>query len=258
VDDLVNADAEAEKNKKLLEWELSTLEADDLRSHAWYHGQQVNRAQAERLLRKYVAEQYGSATTTTTNTANTTNKNSKTLNNITATAVKGSSSVRPNVEDTSDSDELEDISSENSDMDFANDDFLDDLEDESGMLSDPSVSTTAAISASLLLQQRRKVEGALSTKIPKRPHRHRRHFYCFLVRDSINVRPPGRYVVSCLRFDKYDEDLEAEDKNETHYDDDEQKRKKCNRRQQKQRQRKQQRYPVLHFVINEVSDSCIT
>lgn len=46
-------------NKKQLEWELSTLEADDLRSHAWYHGCQVDRVEAERLLRQCVAEEHG-------------------------------------------------------------------------------------------------------------------------------------------------------------------------------------------------------
>lgn len=55
-----------------------------------------------------------------------------------------------------------------------------------------------------------------------------RYFYCFLVRDSGNVRPPGRYVLSCARVD--------------------------NKEGGKKRRRRRRRRPglVLHFVINEI------
>jgi len=243
-------DVEAEKNKKLLEWELSALEADDLRSHAWYHGQQVDRTEAERLLRQCVAEEYSFATTTTI-TGNTNNNDTIiSPNHATATISKISSTLRHDVEKgTSDSDGMEDISSESSDTDFVFDDFIDDLVDEQGVVPNSSMATSTAMAAELLLQQRRRIDGALRKLIPKRPNRPRRHFYCFLVRDSLNVRPPGRYVVSCLRVDKF-EDFETRDKYKT----DEQRRKFC--RQLQRRQRRQNRHPVLHFVVNEVSSTC--
>jgi len=231
--DSATVDVEAEKTKKLLEWELSALEADDLRSHAWYHGQQVDRTEAERLLRQCVAEEHGSATATIINANDTITP----PNNLTDAATKGSSSLQHHVEeDTSDSDEMDDVSSASSDADFT----IDDCIDEHGMVPDPSLAT------------RRRIDGVLPLKRPKRPHRPRRHFYCFLVRDSLNVRPPGRYVLSCLRVDKY-EDLETGDKNiSQRCHDDEQQRKF--RRKQQRRQRRQHRHPVLHFVVNEVCE----
>ncbi|XP_025196855.1 uncharacterized protein LOC112595762 [Melanaphis sacchari] len=236
-------DAEAEKNKKLLEWELSTLEADDLRSHAWYHGQQIDRTEAERLLRQCVAEEH-SFSTTTIITENTNNNDTNTSpNNATVTASTGSSSLQQNVkEDSSDTDGTEDISSESSDVDIAFDDFSNKLVDENGVVLDPSVATSTEIAAALQLKQRRRLHGELQTKRSKRP---RRHYYCFLVRDSLNVRPPGRYVMSCLRVDKY-EDLEIGDRYKT----DEQRRKVF--RQQQRRHRRQNVHPVLHFVVNEI------
>jgi len=233
-DDSATSDVEAEKMKKLLEWELSALEADDLRSHAWYHGQQVDRTEAERLLRQCVAEEHGSSTATII-TANDTITPS---NNVTAsTTTKGSSSLQHHVEEaTSDLDGIYDVSSDSSDSDFS----IDDCIDKRDMVPDPSLAT------------RRHIDGVLPLKRPKRPHRPRRHFYCFLVRDSLNVRPPGRYVVSCLRVDKY-EHLETGDKNiSQRYHDDDQGRKF--QRKQQRRQRRQHRHPGLHFVVNEVCD----
>lgn len=241
--DSATADVEAEKMKKLLEWELSTLEADDLRSHAWYHGQQVDRTEAERLLRQCVAEEHGSVTANII-AANDTITPSK---NVTATATKGSSLLQHHVEEnTSDSDGMDDVSSESSDADFT----IDDCMDEPGMVPDPSLATSTKMAVELGLQQRRGIDGVL--KRPKRPHRPRRHFYCFLVRDSLNVRPPGRYVVSCLRVDKY-EDLETNDKNTSQRCHDDEQRRKFQRKQQR-RQRRQHQHPVLHFVVNEVCD----
>jgi len=232
--DSPTAEVEAEKTKKLLEWELSSLEADDLRSHAWYHGHQVDRTEAERLLRQCVAEEYGSAT----NIIKTLNDTVSPSSNASATAIKGASSLQQHIEeDASDSDGLEDLSSDSSDADFSVNDFM----DERGMVLDPPVATSTAMDDKALLKR------------PKEPNRPRRHFYCFLVRDSLNVRPPGRYVLSCLRVDKY-EDLETEDKNKSQRCHGEQRRK--NRRQQQRRQQRQYRYPVLHFVVNEVSDTC--
>lgn len=221
--DSSSVDVEAEKSKKLLEWELSALEADDLRSHAWYHGQQVDRIEAERLLRQYVAEEHGFGITVEQQHTDEDDSDSDRAIDITS--------------DNSHSDGTIDISSDSSDADFA----FDDLFDEHGAVVDPLKATSTRIAAALKLRQRRRLEGVLPTKRPKRP---RRHFYCFLVRDSLNVRPPGRYVVSCLRVDKYEE-------TEHKYKTDKQLRKL--RQQQQRRQRRQNRHPVLHFVVNEVS-----
>jgi len=227
------ADVEAEKMKKLLEWELSALEADDLRSHAWYHGQHVDRTEAERLLRQCVAEEHGSITADII-AANDTITSS---NNVTATVSKGSSLLQHRVEEnTSDSDGMDDSSSERSYTYFALDHSMGKpAAKKSGPLFEIS---TAIVTA--LLQQRPNINGVYIS-------RERRHFYCFLVRDSRNVRPPGRYVMSCLRVDKY-EDL--------HRHDDEQRRKF--QRKQQRRQQMQHQHPVLHFVINEVCDTCYT
>jgi len=234
--DSATADVEAEKTKKLLEWELSSLEADDLRSHAWYHGQQVDRTEAERLLRQCVSEEYSSATATII----TANDKVCPPNNTTATVTKGSSLLQQHVEeDTNDSDGMEGVSSESSDADFGIDEFV----DERGVVLNPSVATSTTMTEALKLPMKR----------PKRPHRPRRHFYCFLVRDSLNVRPPGRYVVSCLRVDKY-EDLKTSDKSKSQRVHDDEQQSKL-RRQQQRRQRRQHRHPVLHFVVNEVSDT---
>lgn len=235
-----SAQIEADKRKKLLEWELSTLGAEDLRSHAWYHGARVDRIEAERLLRQCVAEDYNFVSTSTCTTS---------ANNA-VTSPKGQ-------EDTDElgSDGLEDVSSVSSESDFALDDFLDGLVDESGNVPDPFTATTTVMAAALLLQQRRRMAGVLPTKRPRHPKRNRRHYYCFLVRDSTNVRPPGRYVVSCLRVDKYDTDNNEINKlhNQESNIVDEEKRKKFLRQQLQRRQRRQQRRPVLHFVINEVN-----
>lgn len=235
------AHAEADKIKKLLEWELSKLGAEDMRSHAWYHGNRVDRNEAERLLRQCVAEEYGILHAK----ANTT-----TANNVPISPKEGQED-----DDDLDSDGLEDVSSVSSESDFALEDFLDGLTDESGNVPDPFTATTTVKAAALLLQQRHRLDGVLSSKSPKRPKRNRRHFYCFLVRDSTNVRPPGRYVVSCLRVDKYDNDNNDKNKpqNQVSNIGDEQKQKKFLRRQLQRRLRRQKRRPVLHFVINEVN-----
>lgn len=234
------SEMDADKSKKLLEWELSTLEANDLRSHAWYHGNRVDRIEAEKLLRKCVAIEH--AIIDTTITATTVNVN-----------VPREGQKEMEGESTTDNwDGLEDV---NSDGDFALDDFLDGLIDERGRMPDPSMATSTSMAAALLMHQRCHMDGMLSTKKPSfQGHSNRRNFYCFLVRDSINVRPPGRYVVSCLCVDKYD-DVENDNRNLESGDDnmDEQKRKKFLRRQYRRRVRRQQRHPVLHFVINEVS-----
>lgn len=118
------------------------------------------------------------------------------------------------------------------------------------MVPDPSTATSSLIAAEFFQQQRRCMNDMLLSKRSLRSHRGRRHFYCFLVRDSTNVKPPGRFVVSCLRVDKYESD-ETIDK--------EKKRSACDtidkqiRKQRQRRQRRQQQHPVLHFVINEVS-----
>lgn len=247
---------DAEKNKKLLEWELSTLEANDLRSHAWYHGEFVGRVEAERLLRKCVAEEHGIRITTTTKINNTNNiniiqmtENTDIITNATVTSiaenVNGPVASREGEEDIdSDSDNgLEDVSSMSSDGDFAMDDYLDELIDNECRLTDPSMFMTTAS----LINQRRRMNSVLPIKRPKRQPRQRKYFYCFLVRASVNVKPPGRYVVSCLRVDKYDD---ADDKRKN--GEDERSQKKRLQRQLKRRQLRQQRHPVLHFVINEV------
>lgn len=219
--------------KKLLEWELSSLGADDLRSHAWYHGHRVDRAEAERLLRQCIADEHGVFTV---------NFSSNMADGLAASVEREEDNTKD-----SDSDGLEDVSSLSSESDFDTDDFMDGSVDERGLMPDPST-TMAAVS---LLQQRRRPDGVLPSASARRPRRlNRRHFYCFLVRDSLNVRPPGRYVVSCLRVDKYN-DIKNNKKITRHYED-EQKRMhfiRCQRR----RQRRQQRHPVLHFVVNEVS-----
>jgi len=226
--DSCSVDVEAEKNKKLLEWELSALEADDLRSHAWYHGQQVDRIEAERLLRQYVAEEHGFSIIVE--------------QQHTEEEASDSDGAIDNISDNSDSDGTIDIASDSSDAEFT----FEDLVDEHGVVVDPMKATSTRLASALKLRQRRRLDGLLPTKRPKRPQR---HFYCFLVRDSLNVRPPGRYVVSCLRVDKY-EDLETGHKYKT----DKQLRKF--REQQQRRQRRQNRHPVLHFVVNEVSIRC--
>lgn len=197
---------DVEKNeKKMLEWELSQLEADDVRSHAWYHGDLVDRAEAERLLRRCVADEYG-------------------MGGAFVTSLHDSE------------DDSEDARSSNTSSD-CDVEMLDDrpesLVDEHG----PNSSSKMA-SALLLSKQGRYSTGQLPTKRPRRPNR--RHFYCFLVRGSTNVRPPGRYVVSCLRVDKYDDNNRRHDDEQLH-------------RKRRRRHRRQQRRPVLHFVINEVS-----
>jgi len=228
----VTAEVEAEKSKKLLEWELSSLEADDLRSHAWYHGYQVNRTEAERLLRQCVAEEYGSATNFII-TANDTVSVSP-PSDVSATATNCSSSLQQHVEEASDSD----LSSNSSDEDLGITDFM----DERGLVVTLSKAKSTEMGGALLKRR-------------LGPHRPRRHFYCFLVRYSLNVGPTGRYVLSCLRVDKY-EDNETWDKNKSQLYHDVQRRK--NRRQQQRRQQRQLRHPVLHFVVNEVSDTCNT
>lgn len=226
--DSSSVDVEAEKNKKLLEWELSALEADDLRSHAWYHGQQVDRIEAERLLQQYVAEEHGFSIIVE--------------RQHTEEDTSDSDGAIDNTSDNSDSDEMIDIANNCSDAGFP----FEDLVDEHGVVVDPLKATSTRLAASVKLEQRRYIDGVLPTKRPKRP---RRHFYCFLVRDSLNLRPPGRYVMSCLRVDKY-ADLETGHKYKT----DKQLRKF--REQQQRRQRRQNRHPVLHFVVNEVSIKC--
>jgi len=202
----------AEKSKRLLEWELSTLEAGDLRSHAWYHGDRVDRREAERLLRQYAAAEEQQRTGG--------GGGSDTI----AAAIAAAEPY---------SDGLEDVSSESSDGDFASDECPDELIDENGRLLDPSMATSARMAVALLAQQRRLLNAARPTARPARLNR-RRRFYCFLVRDSLNVRPPGRYVLSCLRLDKFDGDGHG-------------------KKRGKQRARDQKRNrPVLHFVINEV------
>jgi len=236
----VISEMDADKSKKLLEWELSSLEANDLRSHAWYHGNRVDRIEAEKLLRKCVAIEHAIIDTTITAT---------TVNVV----IPREGEEEMEGEGTNDdSDGLEDV---NSDGDLAMDDFLDGLVDERGRMPDPSMATSTFMAAALLAHRRRHMDGMLSAKKPNfQGHSNRRNFYCFLVRDSINVRPPGRYVVSCLRVDKYD-DVENDNKNPISGDNiaDEQKRKKFLRKQLRRRIRRQQRHPVLHFVINEVS-----
>lgn len=234
---------EADKNKKLLEWELSKLGAEDLRSHAWYHGDRVDRIEAERLLRQCVAEEHGITNAMTTTTISTT------ANDVVIPPTEGQDD-----NDDISSDGLEDVSSASSEGDFALDDFLDGLVDNSGNVPDPFTATTTVKAAAILLQQRRGME-VLPTKNSKNPKRNQKHFYCFLVRDSTNVQPPGRYVVSCLRVDKYDNENNDKNKLQNHASNngDERKRKKFLRRQLQRRQRRQQRRPVLHFVINEVN-----
>lgn len=203
---LIDANDEEKNEKKMLEWELSELEADDVRSHAWYHGDLVDRAEAERLLRRCVADEHGVGAFVT--------------------------SQRDEEDDSEDA--RSSCTSSDCDAELL-DDRLESLDDEHRL----NLSSKMA-PALLLLKQSRHSNGQLPTTRPRRPIR--RHFYCFLVRGSTNVRPPGRFVVSCLRVDKYD------DNNKRHND--EQLRRKCRRRY-----RRQQRRPVLHFVINEV---CLT
>lgn len=251
--------SDAEKNKKLLEWELSTLEANDLRSHAWYHGECVGRVEAERLLRKCVAEEHGIGIITTTKTKNTNNvninqmtENTDIVTNATVAGIAQNENVPREREEDTDSDlasdnGLEDVSSLSSDGDFAVDDYLDELIGDDGRVPDPSTATSTLMATAQLINQSRRMNSVLPMKRPKRQSRQRKHFYCFLVRASVNVKPPGRFVVSCLRVDKYD-DVNNKRKNS----EDEHSQKKRLRKQQKRRQRRQQRYPVLHFVINEV------
>lgn len=228
-------DTDAEQ-KKLLEWELSSLGADDLRSHAWYHGHRVDRAEAERLLRQCVADEHGVFTVNFSS-------------NIADGLVVSLEGEEDNVK-YSDLDGLEDVSSVSSDSDFDIDDFLDGLVDERGLMPDSST----AMAAASILQQRRRLDGVLPSASARRSRRHnRRYFYCFLVRDSLNVRPPGRYVVSCLRVDKYNDIDNKKNKKSAIHNEDEQKRMQFLRCQHRRRQRRQQRHPVLHFVINEVS-----
>ncbi|VVC27332.1 Ras guanine-nucleotide exchange factors catalytic domain,SH2 domain [Cinara cedri] len=218
------------EQKKLLEWELSSLGADDLRSHAWYHGHRVDRAEAERLLRQCVAVEHGFSIA------------SLGSNIIGRGSVASLGAEKDNAQD-SDSDGLEDANSVSSDSDFTTDDFLD------GLVKDlvPFPSTT--MDDSLLLQQRRRLDSVLPPTSARRPRQNRRYFYCFLVRDSLNVRPPGRYVVSCLRVDKYDNE---DNKNNSVRNTENEQRMQFLRHQQRRRRRKQQRHPVLHFVINEI------
>lgn len=250
---------DAEKNKKLLEWELSTLESNDLRSHAWYHGECVGRVEAERLLRKCVAEEHGIRITTITKTKNINSvninqmtENTNIVTNMTASGIAQTMNIPQEEEDIdgdSDSDNgLEDVSSLSSDGDFAMDDYLDELIDDNGRVPDLSTATSTLMATALLVNQRRRMNGVLPVKRPKRQPKQHKHFYCFLVRASVNVKPPGRFVVSCLRVDKYD-DVDDKRKN----GEDERSQKKRLRKQLKRRQLRQQRHPVLHFVINEVS-----
>lgn len=223
------ANHETEKNRKLLEWELSSLEADDLRSHAWYHGNRVDRAEAERLLRRCVAEELSIREQVDT-------------------------SLRDGKEDDGDSDELEKDSDQSSEEEITVDDFLDGLVDEHGRIPDPSTATSTAMAPSLLLQQRRRMNGLLPSKKARNPKHKRRHFYCFLVRDSMNIQPPGKYVMSCLRVDKYENELYVS-KHGDNPDEigNEQSHNRSLRQKRICRERRQQRFPVLHFVINEVS-----
>lgn len=240
-------DMEVENNKKQLEWELSTLETDDLRSHAWYHGNRVDRNEAERLLRKYVQEEYGytitTTTTTTTNNNNTSTTGTNTSIRTTVTGIIDSPERKYGIED---SDGIEDVSSMSSDSDFGIDDGL---EDGRCVVPDPSLAASTAMATALLLEQRRRLNGFLPLEKSIRSYVRRKHYYCFLVRDSMNIRPPGRYVVSCLRVDTYEDSDAALKQNKG----DEKKCKKFLHRQRLRRYRRQQQHPVLHFVINEVS-----
>lgn len=211
-------ESDMEKNRKLLEWELSSLEANDLRSHAWYHGNKVDRIDAERLLRQCVIDEHG------------------------ITSYSDNSSSRDE-EESSNSDGLDQDSGQSSD-DVEN--YNHDIQlDEQRQMSD-------AFTASALLLKPQGHHIMLPAKKTIAQKRQGRHFYCFLVRDSMNIRPPGRYVVSCLRVDKYNDDVSRK------YDSYgnigiKQSRKKSLCRQRKRRECTQQRHPVLHFVINEVS-----
>lgn len=232
------------EQKKLLEWELSSLGADDLRSHAWYHGHRVDRADAERLLRQCVADEHGFSAIGFSS-------------NFIDGCLVDSQGEEYNEKDL-DSDGLEDVSSVSSESDLAMDDFLDGLVDDRGVGSDPTTASSTVMATALLLQQRHRPDGVLSSVSTKRSQCYnRRYFYCFLVRDSQNVRPPGRYVVSCLRVDKYDDEENTNNKNNSARNaEHEQKRMQFLRRQRRRRQQRQQRHPVLHFVINEVSIIC--
>jgi len=222
----------AEKDKKQLEWELSSLGADDLRSHAWYHGYQVDRSEAERLLRQCVVDEHG-------------------YNIMSDQSVSNDSKVATTAtNEGSDSDGLDDVSSMSSDGDFGVEGFLDELIDDNGMVPDPSMATNTTMAAMLLFQQHRRMNGLLPVKPSVRPQNRRRHFYCFLVRDSTNVRPPGRFVVSCLRVDKYDCDDRKLNKTS---DKDERRHEQTLYCQRQRRLQRQLKHPVLHFVINEVS-----
>lgn len=220
-----NDNLDAETVKKLLEFELSHLDADDMRSHAWYHGSQVDRAGAERLLRKCVTEEHGV--------------------------------VRDVDEDIgyadSDSNGLEDVSSVSSDGDFGPDDnFFDEPLDERRQVQDSSTAMSPTMAASLSLLQRRRIDNLLPKRSARPTRQWQRHFYCFLVRDSLNVRPPGRYVVSCLRVDKYNDENYGSGSDGCGIGDNDENRKKMRSRQIRRRLRRQRQHQVLHFVINEV------
>lgn len=240
--------AEEEKAKKLLEWELTSLGEKDLRSHAWFHGYQVDRVKAEQLLRQYVAEKHPIA--------------------IAGGGERAAGVAHSNSENDSTSDEDE-ATSDNSSW------------------PDLSVATSTTLSKVMLLHDD---HVTIAPRPPKRPSL-RRHYYCFLVRLSLNVQQPGRYVVSCLRVDKYDKGGGNSDNNDDgnsnvndnkitgkgRGDDsssssnsnsdsktvvannggvdveDELKREQRLRRQQLRRQRRQESHPVLHFIINEVN-----
>lgn len=71
----------------------------------------------------------------------------------------------------------------------------------------------------------------------QRSRRPSNYYYCFLVRESTNLRPPGRYVLSCLRVDK--KFYKGSDGEFT-------------RKQRRHKNRKQSLTHVLHFIINEI------
>lgn len=223
-----------DKSRNLLEWELSTLEAGDLRSHAWYHGNRVNREKAEWLLRKYVATEYG-----------VTDIKEASIKNVTKVVSReGDEEMEEVTEDYSDG--LDDVSS---DSDFNKDDVITSFVDEHDVASRSSMAMDQPE------QKRLRMDGNPNIPVDRR----RRHYYCFLVRDSSNVRPPGRYVMSCLRVCNYDNGVN-DNRNLTYGDGimNDEKREKFLRRQHQRRVHKQQQQQVLHFVINEVSAACVT
>lgn len=212
---------DAEKSKKLLEWELSTLREDDLRSHAWFHGYRVDRLEAERLLNKYVIHEHGIDT-----------KNIATAHSI--ESGEGERELKKNTENDSNR-----------------------LVDENGM-TELSKNISVMLSDSLVMRQRCRMDGIPPAKKSSISNdRRQREFYCFLVRNSRNLNPPGRYVMSCLRVDNLYED-DYHDKNQNPKGLNKEEREKLLLKQIPRSNNRQSIYPVLHFVINEVSVVCVT